>query len=140
MNQAIRAEIESKVEAAFSIPVCFDNVQDTPPARPYVVCIISYNETSLPVICFNGEAMEHINGNLQLSIFADKAQGMGALDSFAQDGFRAMNTMYDPNSDAKVKCGRISGPVTVFGGTEQDRQVPYSLVTISCPFTARYDG
>ena len=94
----------------------------------------------MPVICFDGEAVEQINGNLQLSIFADKSQGMGALDLFAQDGFKAMNTMYDPTSDAKVKCGRISGPVTVFGGTEQDRQVPYSLVTISCPFTAQYTG
>jgi len=138
MNQAIRAVIETKIASQLSIPICFDNVQDSPPNYPYAVCIISYNDVSLPTVCFTGDAVEQINGNLQISIFTEKSQGMGQLDLYSQNVFVAMNTMYDPQQDAKVKCGRINGPVTVFGGTEQDRQVPYTLVTISCPFTASY--
>ena len=42
--QAIRAHIETKVNDAFQalvppIEVMFDNVQETPPALPYVVCL-----------------------------------------------------------------------------------------------------
>ena len=42
-----------------------------------------------------------------------------------------MNTMYDPA--AADECGQINGPVALLNGDE-----PYALVTVSCPFTARY--
>ena len=44
-----------------------------------------------------------------------------------------MNTMYDQRADAKVKCGPITGPVPLTAGDQ-----PYVVVTVSCPFTARY--
>ena len=134
--QKIRSHIESKVNSTFQalvppVEVIFDNVQDTPPAVPYVLCLISYNNTTEPVICSDGGAVENLRGNLQLSIYGPRGRGMAALELYAAEGMKAMNTMYDKAADAQVKCGQISGPVPVLAGTE-----PYALVTLSCPFTA----
>ena len=129
--QKIRARIESQVAAGFSVPVVFDNVQETPPSLPYAICLISYSDTTEPVLCPNGEAVENIRGNLQLSIYSSRGQGMGPLESLAAEGMAIMNTMYDKTADAQVKCGQILGPVPVLAGTEPD-----ALVTLSCPFTA----
>ena len=46
----IRAHIESRVNTAFGnlsppVEVVFDNVQETPPALPYVVVSISFTDT-----------------------------------------------------------------------------------------------
>ena len=51
----IRSHIESKVNTAFqaltpAVTVVWDNVQETPPALPYVICSISYTETTVPTI------------------------------------------------------------------------------------------
>ena len=134
--QAIRAHIETKVNDAFQalvppIEVCFDNVQETPPSTPYVVCLVSYTSTTEPVICPGGSAIERLLGNLQLSCYAPKGKGMKYLESLAAEGMKAMNTLYDPTAAAQVKCGQINGPTPVLSGTE-----PYALITISCSFSA----
>ena len=138
--QLIRAHIESRVNAAFQalvppIEVVFDNVQDTPTAVPYVLCLISYNTATQPVICPDGGAVENLRGDLQLSIYGPRGRGMAALELYAAEGMKAMNTMYNRNGTVLVKCGQILGPVPSLTGTE-----PYALVTLSCPFTAKLSG
>lgn len=133
---SVRSVIESKVFDTFQnlaepIAVVFDNVQETPPALPYVMCLVSYNTTTEPVICPGGGALERLLGNLQLSCYAPRAKGMKALENMAAEGMAAMNTMYDGTADTKVKCGQISGPTPVLQGQE-----PYALVTLSCSFSA----
>ena len=139
MNQAIRAHIESKVYEAYQalvppIEVMFDNVQETPPALPYVICLISYLDVTTPVICQGESMVEQINGNLQLSVYAPRGRGMGALELYAQAGIKAMATMYDATGDAKVKCGAANGPTALLSGDQ-----PYAVATVSCSFVARYD-
>ena len=129
--QQIRSIIESKFASTLSVPIVYDNAQETPPSAPYAILLISYSTTTEPVICFDGEAIENIRGNIQLSIYSPRGQGMGSLEIYAKEGMEAMNTMYDKTVDAQVKCGQISGPDPVLAGDN-----PYALVTLSCPFTA----
>ena len=134
---AVRSVIESKVWDQYQglstpIDVVFDNVQETPPALPYVICLISYITTTEPVICPGGGALESLFGNLQLSCYAPRARGMKALEDMAAEGMKAMNGMYEWGEATTVKCGQISGPTPVLAGTE-----PYALVTLSCPFNAK---
>jgi len=136
--QAIRAHIESKVFNAYQalnppLEVMFDNTFETPPALPYVICLVSYTRTTEPVICQGESMVEALNGNLQLSIYSPRARGMGALELYSAEAMKVMNTMYDPSQAARVKCGQINGPVPLLNGDQ-----PYALVTVSCPFTARY--
>lgn len=138
--QAVRARIESHVFAAFQaltppVEVCFDNTFDTPPALPYVICLVSYNSTTEPVLCQTESNVENLTGNLQLSIYVPRGRGMGALELYAAEGMKAMNTMYDWTSSVRVRCGQINGPVPLLNGPE-----PYALVTISCPFGATVDA
>ena len=133
---AVRSVIEGKVYDTFqslspAVEVVFDNVQETPPAMPYVVCIVSYTSTTEPVICPGGSAIERLLGNLQLSCYTPRGKGMKYLESLAAEGMKAMNTMYDTTAAAQVKCGQINGPTPVLSGTE-----PYALITISCSFSA----
>ena len=133
---AVRSVIEGKVYDTFqslspAVEVVFDNVQETPPAMPYVVCIVSYTSTTEPVICPGGSAIERLLGNLQLSCYAPRGKGMKYLESLAAEGMKAMNTMYDTTAAAQVKCGQINGPTPVLAGTE-----PYALLTLSCSFSA----
>lgn len=133
---SIRSVIESKIWAQYqglnpAIVVVFDNVQETPPDLPYVVCIISYTTTTESVLCIDGEGLEAIVGNLQLTCYAPKAQGMKQIESLAAEGMKAINTMYDPSSATRVKCGQINGPTAILGDA-----APYALATISCRFTA----
>ena len=133
---SIRSVIESKVWDQFQslstpVEVLFDNVQETPPALPYVVCIISYTTTTEPTLCIDGEALEAIVGNLQLTCYVPKAQGMKQLENLSAEGMKAINTMYDPNGTTKVKCGQINGPTAILGDA-----APYALATLSCRFTA----
>ena len=138
--QLIRAHIEERVNNAFqaivpAVPVVFDNTAETPPERPYVVCLISYTDTTLPVVCQDESMVENINGNLQLSIYGDRGRGMGVLEVYAAEGMKVMNHLYEPNALVKVKCGQINGPVPLLDGDE-----PYALVTLSCPFVASVPG
>lgn len=137
--QQLRAHIESRVYSAFQaleppIEVMFDNVQETPPALPYVICLISYLDMSIPVVCQTENAVEAINGNLQISVYCPRGEGMGKLESLASEAMRAINQMYDPQAVARVKCGPINGPVPVLNG-----DMPYALATVSCAFTASVD-
>lgn len=134
--QAIRAHIETKVNDAFQalvppIEVVFSNVQETPPALPYVVCLISYLNTTVTTVDPTDGAMEQLNGNLQLSIYTPRGQGMKALEEYSATAMAVMNNLYDWGSNVKVKAGQINGPVPLLNGDE-----PYALATISCPFTA----
>ena len=138
--QLIRAHIESRVNDAFqamvpAVPVVFDNTAETPPALPYVICLVSYTDTTVPVVCQTESMVEDIRGNLQLSIYAPRGRGMSALEVYAAEGMKVINRMYDPDGIVRVKCGQINGPVPVLAGDE-----PYALVTLSCPFNARVLG
>lgn len=133
---AVRSVIESKVWDQYQglstpVDVVFDNVQEVPPALPYVVCLISYTSTTEPVICPGGGAVERLLGNLQLSCYAPRGAGMKAIEELGAEGMKAMNTMYDADAKTKVKCGQINGPTPVLAGSE-----PYALVTLSCSFDA----
>ena len=137
--QAVRSEIESKVYSAFQalnppVEVVFDNTYETPPALPHVVCLVSYTSTTETVICQSEAALENLQGNLQLSIYAPRGRGMKALEEYAAEGMKVMNTMYDWSSPVRVRCGQINGPVSLLNGPE-----PYALATVSCPFSACVD-
>jgi len=134
--QAVRSVIESKVFAAYQaltppVQVVFDNTIETPPDLPYVVCLISYVTTTETVICQTEAAVENLQGNLQLSIYATRGSGMRSLEEYAAVGMQAMNTIYNPNNPVKVRCKQINGPVALLNGPE-----PYAVATISCAFSA----
>ena len=129
----IRAYIETRVAAAYpGITIVYENVQETPPPVPYVICLISYPTTTEPVICQHESAVEQLRGNLQISCYAERGQGMKALEEMGVQAMMLINTLYEWDSPVKVRCGQISGPTPILAGTE-----PYGLVTISCPFNAR---
>ena len=132
----IRSHIETKVYSAFQnlspvVEVVFDNTYETPPALPYVVCLISYSDTTMPTVCVTDGAVEQINGNLQLSIYVPRGQGMKALEEYSATAMTVMNTLFDWGGAVKVKAGQINGPVPLLSGDQ-----PYALATISCPFLA----
>ena len=134
--QAVRAQIETKVNDAFQaltppVQVVFDNVQETPPPLPYVACLISYTDTTLPTVCVTDGAVENINGNLQLSIYVERGQGMKALEEYGAEAMKVMNTLYGWGSPVTVKGGQINGPVPLLDGDQ-----PYALATLSCSFSA----
>ena len=73
------AHIESRVSDAFgalspAVEIVWDNVQETPPALPYVVCSISYTDTTVSTVCPTDGSMEQINGNLQIAAYAERAR------------------------------------------------------------------
>ena len=133
---AIRAHIETRVNTAFQnlsppVEVVFDNVQETPPALPYVACLVSYTDTTLSTVCVTDGAMEQLNGNLQLSIYVPRGRGMKALEQYSATAMTVMNTLYEWGESVTVKAGPINGPVSLLDGDE-----PYALATISCSFQA----
>ena len=137
--QAIRAHIESRVNTAFGnlnppVEVVFDNVDETPPALPYVLCTISYDSTTIPVLCQTDGAVEQINGNLQLVAYAPRGRGMKALEQYATTSMQVMNNLYDWGASVKVKAGPINGPRSVLAGDS-----PHALVNTSCAFIAAVD-
>ena len=117
---AIRAHIETKVNTAFqalspAIEVVFDNVQETPPALPYVVCLIDYLDTTMPTVCVEDGAVEQINGNLQLSIYVPRGKGMKALEQYSTTAMTVMNNLFDWGSKVKVKAGANQRPGRAVG-------------------------
>jgi hypothetical protein len=135
----VRSHIESKVYSAFQaltppLEVVWDNVQEKPPALPYVICLVSYVSTTETVICQTESAVENLQGNLQLSVYVPRGEGMKALEGYAAEAMKVMNTMYDWSSSVRVRCGQISGPVPLLSGPE-----PYALATVSCAFSACVD-
>jgi len=131
----IRAYIETRVAAAFpGITIVYENVQETPPPLPYVICLIAYPSTTETVLCQTEGMVENIVGNLQLSCYSDRGVGMGPLEDMGAQAMTCMNQMYDWNDAyTKVKCGPINGPTPLLSGPE-----PYALVTVSCSFTATH--
>ena len=137
--QSVRAHIESKVYTAFqgltpSVPVVWDNVQEKPPAMPYVICLVSYGSTTESVMCQAESSVENLTGNIQLSIYVPRGGGMKALEEYSTTAMVVFNTMYDWSSSVRVRCGQINGPVPLLNGPE-----PYALATVSCPFGATVD-
>jgi len=133
---SIRAHIETSVNTAFQnlnppVEVVFDNVQETPPALPYVVCLVSYTNTTVTTVSQTDGALEQLNGNLQISCYAPRGQGMKRLEEYSATAMQVMNNLYSWGSNVKVKAGQIAGPVPVLGNDE-----PYALTTVSCPFLA----
>ena len=130
----VRSYIETRVVAAFPGVNCvFDNTFETPPPVPYVICLISYSTTTEPVLCQEESMVENLRGNLQISCYAERGEGMGPLEDMAAQAMVCMNRMYDwSDFYVKVRCGQISGPTPVLAGTE-----PYALVTLSCAFNAQ---
>ena len=129
----VRSYIETRVAAAYpGITVVWENVQETPPPVPYVICLISYPTTTEPVLCQTESAVEQLRGNLQISCYAERGKGMKPLEDMAAQAMVLMNNLYEWDSPVKVRCGQISGPTPILAGTE-----PYGLITISCPFNAR---
>ena len=138
--QAIRAHIETRVYSAFQalsppLEVVFDNTYETPPARPYAVCLISYTSTTEPVVCQTQTAVEDLRGNLQISVYVPRGRGMKALEEYAATAMICINNLYVWGGDPTVKAGQINGPTYLTAGDE-----PYVVATVSCPFTAHVSG
>ena len=132
----IRAHIESKVSTAFGnlnppVEVVWDNVQETPPALPYVICSISFTDTTIPVLCQTEGMVEQINGNLQIAAYAPRGRGMKALEEFGAVSMQVMNNLFDWGEPVKVKGGPINGPNPLLAGDQ-----PYAMVNTSCAFIA----
>ena len=133
---SIRSLIETKVNTAFGnlsppVEVVWDNVQETPPALPYVVVSISYTDTTVSTVCPTDGAMEQINGNLQIAAYAPRGRGMKALEQYATTSMQVMNNLYEWGGSVKVKAGPINGPVPLLAGDQ-----PYAMVNTSCAFIA----
>jgi len=95
----VRAYIETRVAAAFpGITVVYENVQETPPPLPYVICLISYPSTTEPVLCQTESMIENLQGNLQLSCYGERGVGMGPLEDMGAQAVSCMNNMYDWNN------------------------------------------
>ena len=138
---AVRAHIETKVFTAFQnleppLEVVFQNTMETPPSLPYVRCIVSYSNVTLPVICNDDGNIEQINGNLQLSVYAPRARGMKALEQWSGEAMKVMNNLYEraPDAPVRVRGGQINGPRSILEGDQ-----PYAVATVSCSFLACVD-
>ena len=132
--QAVRAVIEQRIQSAYAvdrIPVCWENTFETPPSLPYVVCLIDYVDVAQPLVCQVEPLIEDLRGNIQISCYAKRGQGMGPLELMAETAQKAMNQLYQWGDAVTVKCGAVSGPVSALEGSD-----PYVLVTLSAPFVA----
>ena len=139
--QSVRAVIEQRIQAAYAvdrIPVCWDNTFETPPPLPYVVCLIDYVDVAQPLVCQVKPLIEDLRGNIQISCYAKRGQGMGQLELMAETAIKALCELYQWGNAVTVKCGAINGPVaSLYGG--QSKEVgrdPQALITVSAPFVA----
>ena len=139
--QAIRAVIEQRIQSAYAvdrIPVCWDNTFETPPPLPYVICLIDYVDVAQPLVCQVEPLIEDLRGNIQISCYAKRGQGMGQLELMAETAMKAINELYQWGDAVTVKCGAVNGPVaSLYGG--QSKEVgrdPQALMTLSAPFVA----
>ena len=135
----IRALIETKVNDAFGVlnppvEVVFDNVQETPPALPYVVLNISYTDTTVTTVRPSDGALKQINGNIQIAAYAPRGRGMKGLEELATTSMQVLNGLYDWSNPVKVRAGPINGPVSLLTGDQ-----PYAMVNTSCAFVAQVD-
>ena len=129
---AIRSIFEVGIDNAYAVPVVYDNVQETAPTSyPYVYVALTYSNMSEPILCFTANAIETINGTVQISVYQKRGAGMRELEQLCADGMTALNGLYDSTQDNRVKIGAIQGPETVTTGQE-----PYVVATFSAPFMA----
>lgn len=136
---SIRALIETKVNDAFGVlnppvEVVFDNVQETPPALPYVAVNISYTNTTVTTVRPSDGALRQINGNIQIAAYAPRGRGMKGLEELATTSMQVLNGLYDWSNPVKVRAGPINGPVSLLTGDQ-----PYAMVNTSCAFVAQVD-
>ena len=135
--QAIRATFETALNDAYAglspaVPVVFDNVQETPPELPHVLVNLTYTDMTNPVICKTEAAMEQIRGNIQVSCYTKRGQGMKQLEELAMVAMQTLVQMRNICDPVNPMVGEINGPDNVLEG-----DAPYALVTVSAPFTAK---
>jgi hypothetical protein len=134
--QQIRALVETRTINAFSaltppVPVVFDNVGGEPPATEYVELSISYVNFYLPVLRLETNGIEAIRGNIQLSIYSPKGNGMRRIEELDFTGMALLDQM----KTNEFSVGEVLGPVQVLSGDD-----PLALSNISAPFNVRISG
>jgi len=136
----IRAMFESAIVAAYQalpvpVPVCFDNVQETPSDGEHVILSISFPGTAEGTVCGLGEGLiEYVRGSIQVSCYAPRAQGMKRVEQLAQVAATALAQLYlrpDPDN-VRPRVSNIQGPTNVLSG-----QQPYALAVVSAAFTGK---
>ena len=134
---AVRAHIETRLAAAFEdYSVVYDNTFETPPPLPYVQCSISYQESNEPVIWPEESALEHLQGTIQLTCYAPRANGMRTLEDMTAIGMTALNRLYSPGDEvANVKVRSILGPEYILSAEELSQR-PYVMSSTAAAFTA----
>ena len=135
--QAIRSTFEVALNDAYAglspaVPVVFDNTLDTPPPLPHVLVNLTYTDMTNPVICPNEAAMEQIRGNIQVSCYTKRGQGMKQLEELAAVAMQTLVQLRNICDPVNPMVGQINGPDNVLEG-----DAPYALVTVSAPFTAK---
>lgn len=134
--QAIRAAFEVALTDAFAavspaVPCYYDNVQETPPNAEHVLINISYPSMTVPVICKDENQAELIRGNVQVSIYTKRREGMGRLEDLSAVAAQVLAGMHDVCSEVNASCGQVAGPVYLLSGNE-----PYAMASVSAAFTA----
>ena len=135
--QAIRSTFEVALNDAYAglspaVPVVFDNTLDTPPPLPHVLVNLTYTDMTNPVLCKEEAAMEQIRGNIQVSCYTKRGQGMKQLEELAAVAMQTLVQMRNICSPVNPMVGQINGPDNVLEG-----DAPYALATVSAPFTAK---
>ena len=135
--QAIRAAFEVALTDAFEavdppVPCFYDNVQETPPNAEHVLINISFPSMTVPVICDGPNHVELIRGNVQVSIYSKRREGMRRLEELSATAARTLVELHSVCSDVGASCGQVAGPTYLLGGNE-----PYAMASVSAPFTAR---
>ena len=135
--QSIRATFEVALNDAYAglspaVPVVFDNTLETPPPLPHVLVNLTYTDMTNPVLCKEEAAMEQIRGNIQVSCYTKRGQGMKQLEELAAVAMQTLVQMRNICSPVNPMVGQINGPDNVLEG-----DAPYALATVSAPFTAK---
>ncbi len=136
----IRAVFETELFAVYQamtppVPVMFDNVQEEPPAgsnSEYVLLNLTWPSITEPILCLDESGIEVIRGNVQISCFTPRAQGMKRLEAMASVGITTLNYLKKVDPTVNVCVGVVAGPVTVLSGDN-----PHALAVVSAPFTAK---
>jgi hypothetical protein len=136
----IRAAFEVAINNAYqalipSVPVYFDNVQETPANSEHVILSIGFPSTAEPVVCSLDEGnIEHIRGSIQISCYTPRGQGMKRLEELAAVAAQTLVQLPlqpDPNN-VRPRIGNIEGPTPILSG-----DAPYALSVVSATFTAK---
>lgn len=135
------AKLTSDALAAGGIPFAaqvFDNVQETPPADTYAVISISFPQTTIEAI--GCEGADSIIGNCNVLLYSPRQQGMKPAEDIMQAVIKEwvrVNRGLVNEGGVHLKTRNVSGPNVLGGGTIDETRRPYSVVNLSCSFTAR---